>query len=314
MNIKGYKTLLNASFSGATPAERLINLLSAIRNKLFAENSDSVAVWITSHSNDEIQGALVYLCPDGSGQKPENNRGDKKANKKETKPPRAAHTIEISIPSADEPKIAGYLHFSATPPPTSEDWLEPIEGLVGKMLLELKREKTEVIIYDILNSYRDQMFKDNKPIGRKHLNELVKSVAEAFACQSIWMMLYDFDNWRNPHGKSLVAFQGHHPSFENKQKVFHQLIKKEIYELLKDELLKQNKGNLKSIGRKIQLPERSDELSEQRFFIAVAPLALPKKSDNSAEIPYIAVVVADEPEHRLDTQDKNLLKKFVLEI
>lgn len=309
MDIQGYNTLLTAAIHGDTPKTRLKSLLFAVRSLLFGDCIDSVAMWITGYKDDGPEAAQVSLQKDDLKFPQEDNDKDGNENvlKAETML-NSAYTLELPELSDSRPAIAGYLHFSKQPL-ASGNWLQATASLIGRALLELKRERTETIVYSILNYHREKIFQASKSIGQADIDKIGTDIASAFNIRSLWVLLYDFGSWRrSPRGGPLVTFQGQQP-LEDIQDSLYQTFYKEIYKLLE-----QDKGHPKDIAREVQLSGLPDKLRDLRFYIAAAPLAYPKKSDADAGVPYIAVVVLNEPEHSLDEQEQNLLKRFVLEL
>src|SRR5205823_4798897 len=100
MDIQGYETLLYAAIHGDSPKSRLRNLLLAVRNLLFVENIDSVAMWITSGKDEGAGVALVSLQNDDIKFSEGTNNTDNGGNVvKAEKPLETAYVIELHVPS-----------------------------------------------------------------------------------------------------------------------------------------------------------------------------------------------------------------------
>jgi hypothetical protein len=309
MDIQGYDILLRAATRGDTPRARLLSLLSAVRDSSFTENVTPAEMWITNYEEEGPEAALVLFregClkfPEGSG-----NEGRGAGVVKKSKP--AAETYSVAVPGHSQPKAAGYLHFSRQPLAPAE-WLQAAAGFIGSTLLELKRERIEILAYGILNSHREKMFQDSGPISQAELNKLGEAISGAFHTRSLWVLLYDFKNWRRSGGKPMVTFRGEQTPLRGAQTALYRRLNKEIYNLFMTE----GKGESnKGVGRELRIQGLTERDPEQSFYITAAPLFYPEYSDEAAGIPYLAVVVPNEPGQSLDSYERRLLKKIVIEL
>jgi signal transduction histidine kinase len=307
MKIQEYKTLLNAAFHGDTPKERLKSLLFAIRDTLVVENINSVVIWITNHRDDSPEEALILLQKDSIKFLQENNDEsfDNNVNNISLE---AAYTIKIPMSSSSQQEIIGYLHFSSQPI-ISKDWLQTLTNLIGRELLELRREITGNILYSMLDSYRKGVFQVTKLLGQQALDELGENIAKAFCNRSLCLLLYGLQNWRDPNGLPLATFQGNQQPIETIQDNFYQLLHKNIYECLRQNQENSTDGKIACEITPSGIPK---EYNKSIFYLVVQPLVHLKESDDSG-IPYIATVFITEPENRLNDFELDFLDKFLQE-
>jgi GAF domain-containing protein len=292
-----YKALFDAAFRGNNSRARLGNILVAIRDAFF--ENDAVSIWVTNDKDDPLSSALFHLTSDSV-----NFQHEDRAGNAVRLADRAAFTTEIEVASTTGPETIGYLHFSVKPVVPKNE-LRILTDLIGRELLEFKREITGEILYSILESYRKGIFQTNKLIGQKELDDLGEEIGRAFSSQPV-LFLYSLQSWRQNAGP-IFSSRVNWPLAETSDANFFKGLHNEICTCLES-----NPAN--EFDDKIACEIRPFGKFKKRrnalYYVVAQPLAHPS-AYGDAGIPYIALVFRTETGHSLNHIEMEFLDKFL---